>query len=329
MHTLQSFLAILTPLPCSFPFLLLSIVDGTLHMPSAENWKGKCTSSSIETGAGTSTNPPVQTNSNAAKKAHLAALHRDHLGQGRLPALDPPHQPAWLFKYQRIVTTHHWGTTMVLLHLWFRQKPHLHPPLLCPVTAVTLVLSEFSESSQSQDDMQILAPSGRALPLDTDIQFVPAKVKDYCNTITSPMLLAMPLQMHMMCYVQQEQLSNYNYTFPMMQKIIDVRGSSPFTSHFNFLFPTTETHDGVTIPELFATLYEWCSGEQVVTEFSANLYLDVYLGHVNTLKVIQDKSGNAFCSMMADIYSHAVVTANVGIHPGVPIAELNIDELKE
>jgi hypothetical protein len=38
-HTLslQYFLAILTPLPRSFPFLLLSIVDGTSHTPSAEN----------------------------------------------------------------------------------------------------------------------------------------------------------------------------------------------------------------------------------------------------------------------------------------------------
>jgi hypothetical protein len=45
------------------------------------------------------------------------------------------------------------------------------------VTAVTLVPSEFSESSQSQDDVQILAPSGRAWPSDTDIQFVPGTTR--------------------------------------------------------------------------------------------------------------------------------------------------------
>ncbi|KAN0134133.1 hypothetical protein V8E53_008070 [Lactarius tabidus] len=129
-------------------------------------------------------------------------------------------------------------------------------------------------------------------------------------------------------------------------RIIDVirdaffRGSAPFTSCFNYLFPTTETHDG-TIPEvpipmvalvataLFATLYEWRSSEQVVAEFSANSYLDVYRGHVNTLNVIRERRGNAFRSMMAEIYSRASATANIGIPSGVPVAELNIDELEE
>ncbi|KAN0131759.1 hypothetical protein V8E53_010410 [Lactarius tabidus] len=155
-----------------------------------------------------------------------------------------------------------------------------------------------------------------------------AEVKDYCNALTSPMFLAMPSQMQITCYLQ-EQLSNYNYTFPGVRmnvghgvlvmrskpyrnsRIIDVirdaffRGSAPFTSHFNYLFPTTETHDG-TIPEvpipmvalvataLFATLYEWHSGKQVVAEFSANSHLDVYHGHVNTLNVIRERHGNAF-----------------------------------
>jgi hypothetical protein len=54
-------------------------------------------------------------------------------------------------------------------------------------------------------------------------------------------------------------------------RIIDVirdvffRGSAPFTSRFNYLFPTTETHDG-TIPEvpipmvaLVATAVSACS----------------------------------------------------------------------
>ena len=57
--------------------------------------------------------------------------------------------------------------------------------------------------------------------------------------------------------------------------------------------------------KLYAALYEWHTGEQQTTEFSANAYLDVYLGHVNTLKHIQDKRAGAFHLMMADIYKKA------------------------
>ncbi|KAI9433896.1 hypothetical protein H4582DRAFT_1788704, partial [Lactarius indigo] len=53
---------------------------------------------------------------------------------------------------------------------------------------------------------------------------------------------------------------------------------------------------------LYATLYEWRTGEQQVTEFSANAYLDVYNGHVNTLNHIRKEREGAFHLMMADIY---------------------------
>jgi hypothetical protein len=56
---------------------------------------------------------------------------------------------------------------------------------------------------------------------------------------------------------------------------------------------------------LYATLYEWRTGEQQFTEFSANSYLDVYNGHVDTLHLILDKRAGAFRVMMADIYSQA------------------------
>ena len=57
--------------------------------------------------------------------------------------------------------------------------------------------------------------------------------------------------------------------------------------------------------KLYATLYEWRTGEQQVTEFSANAYLDVYQGHVNTLKHIRGERENGFHLMMADIYARA------------------------
>jgi hypothetical protein len=40
-------------------------------------------------------------------------------------------------------------------------------------------------------------------------------------------------------------------------------------------------------------------------DFTANAYLDVYLGHVNTFDHVRAERSNAFHTMMADIYSQA------------------------
>jgi hypothetical protein len=90
-------------------------------------------------------------------------------------------------------------------------------------------------------------------------------------------------------------------------------GSKSFAKCYHYLFPTFEAHEGKVVHEvpihmvalvatvvspsflvatfcahssckLYAALYEWCTGEQKIVEFFANTYLDVYLGHVNTLK---------------------------------------------
>ena len=57
--------------------------------------------------------------------------------------------------------------------------------------------------------------------------------------------------------------------------------------------------------KLYATLYEWRTGERQTMEFSANAYMDVYQGHVNTFKHILEKRERAFHIMMSDIYSRA------------------------
>ena len=57
--------------------------------------------------------------------------------------------------------------------------------------------------------------------------------------------------------------------------------------------------------QLYAVLYEWRTGKQQVADFSANSYLDVYQGHVNSMKQIEVQRSAAFHSMMADIYSKA------------------------
>ncbi|KAH9997087.1 hypothetical protein BJV77DRAFT_923028, partial [Russula vinacea] len=53
---------------------------------------------------------------------------------------------------------------------------------------------------------------------------------------------------------------------------------------------------------LFASLYEWRTGEHRPIGFSANMFLNVYFGHINTIKHIEDNNNRVFHSMMSDIY---------------------------
>jgi len=57
--------------------------------------------------------------------------------------------------------------------------------------------------------------------------------------------------------------------------------------------------------KLYAALYEWRSGTHRGLEFSASMYLDVYLGHVGTLEHIQDERQHSFHAMMSEIYLRA------------------------
>ncbi|KAN0137014.1 hypothetical protein V8E53_005011 [Lactarius tabidus] len=94
-------------------------------------------------------------------------------------------------------------------------------------------------------------------------------------------------------------------------------GAVSFARRFRYLFPTYEARHGEETLEvpivmvalvataLYATLYEWHHGDQQVGELLTNAYLDVYLGHVNTLKHIQENRNGAFHLMMADIYTQA------------------------
>ena len=62
---------------------------------------------------------------------------------------------------------------------------------------------------------------------------------------------------------------------------------------------------GYIICQLYASLHEWRTGEHRPIGFSANMFLDVYLGHINTIKYIEENNPTAFHSMMADIYTQA------------------------
>jgi hypothetical protein len=57
--------------------------------------------------------------------------------------------------------------------------------------------------------------------------------------------------------------------------------------------------------ELYAALHEWGMGKHNSTEFSANTFLDMFEGHVNTFRFILKKHSVAFHVMMGDLYSQA------------------------
>ncbi|KAH9011111.1 hypothetical protein EDB83DRAFT_2530442 [Lactarius deliciosus] len=117
-------------------------------------------------------------------------------------------------------------------------------------------------------------------------------------------------------------------------------GSSSLATHFEDQFPTHQGPDGDSNQEvpismvalvatvLYATLYEWHNGEQQVTEFSANTYLDVYLGHVNTLNHICVNQEGVYHLMMMDIFAQASIhTPDVVVTQ--PIADLDLEALEE
>jgi hypothetical protein len=55
--------------------------------------------------------------------------------------------------------------------------------------------------------------------------------------------------------------------------------------------------------QLYAALYEWRTGIHQTVGFSANAYLDVYQGHLDTFNHVTAERVNAFHTMMGDIYS--------------------------
>lgn len=160
-----------------------------------------------------------------------------------------------------------------------------------------------------------------------------------------------------------KQLADYTYTFPQANskapnglvmrsrpyrndRIIAIirdmyfsGGAMSFARKFQYLFPTYETREGnisykVPLPmvalvatALYATIHEWRTGEQQIAEFSANAYLDVYLGHINTLKHIREHREGAFHLMMADIYMQASTHLENETSASVAIAHLDLDSL--
>ena len=55
--------------------------------------------------------------------------------------------------------------------------------------------------------------------------------------------------------------------------------------------------------QLYAAIKEWDTGSHKTIEFSANAFIDVYDGHINTFEHLRKNHADTFHFMMSDIYS--------------------------
>ncbi|KAN0139146.1 hypothetical protein V8E53_003035 [Lactarius tabidus] len=194
------------------------------------------------------------------------------------------------------------------------------------------------------------------------ISLIRSEVKECCMIITAGVFLMFGSPLDVINYIGK-QLSQYTYTFPKaklsnapnglvmrlqpyqndhiitaIQVLYFAGGAKSFAKQFQYLFPTYETQKGevcevpihmvaLVATVLYATIREWSTGEQVIAEFSANAYLDVYNSHVNMLKHIQERHEGGFHLKMANIYTQANETPVSESNSVVPIAELNLDSI--
>ncbi|KAN0140200.1 hypothetical protein V8E53_002096 [Lactarius tabidus] len=168
-----------------------------------------------------------------------------------------------------------------------------------------------------------------------------SEIKDRCNLVCMSTLLTFGSAPEI-TRVVDKQLLHYTYTFLRAGNAGLVRcGTASFANKFRDLFPMHRSDNGqlsheVPIPmvalvatALYATRKEWHTGEHKVSEFSANAYLDVYQGHVNTFKHVLENRERAFHVMMSDIYSQASQSARNTSVVSVPIADIDLDALEE
>ncbi|KAF8267786.1 hypothetical protein EI94DRAFT_1801196 [Lactarius quietus] len=213
-----------------------------------------------------------------------------------------------------------------------------------------------------QDDEEYMAKLV-SLP-HARISLIRSEVKDRCNAVSHAAILGIGSATEV-ARVIGNQLSHYTYTFLRVppnfgagslikrsllyrnERIIAVirdlyftGGSTYFASKFGHLFPVHFGDNGLlshevpvpmvalVVTALYATLYEWCTGEQMTHGFSANSYMDVYAGHVNTLRHVMKNRERAFHVMMSDIYTRADTTPRTP-SAAAPITTLDLNMLDE
>jgi len=193
-----------------------------------------------------------------------------------------------------------------------------------------------------------------------------AEVKERCAGIIKSSFATTPPTT--IAETVETQLSGYYYTFPIINNAHGVQlppmrtrpyrntriitvirdlyfagGTQSFCNRFVRLFPKYEDDHGVEVYEapipmvalvatgLYAALYEWRSGFHQSMDFSANAFLDVYQGHVDTLQHIQDHRASSFHIMMRDIFDRAQATDGDVQVPiiNIPVADINLDEMED
>ncbi|KAF8503815.1 hypothetical protein F5888DRAFT_1800104 [Russula emetica] len=82
----------------------------------------------------------------------------------------------------------------------------------------------------------------------------------------------------------------------------------------------------LVVTALYSAIQEWHTGKHKAIEFSANTYLDIYWGNVNTLNHLYNNRVDAFHMMMCDIYSQASTIVAGG--SGAQIADLELDDIE-
>ncbi|KAI0248850.1 hypothetical protein BJV78DRAFT_1284511 [Lactifluus subvellereus] len=201
----------------------------------------------------------------------------------------------------------------------------------------------------------------------TRLSIFRSKIKECCSAAIMKWIMSAGSPSEVIRLIQK-QLSNYNYTFPtalnnngllmrsrpyrnkyiicVIREVYFCGGSASIATRFNNQFPAWQGPDGtikaeVPVPMvalvatvLYAALRDWRTGKLQVTDFSANTYLDVYQGHVNTFSHIRINRNAAFHVMMTDIYSQASDTSGSpqlksSAASGVSIAALDLDQLEQ
>ncbi|KAI9453765.1 hypothetical protein BJY52DRAFT_1189338 [Lactarius psammicola] len=188
-----------------------------------------------------------------------------------------------------------------------------------------------------------------------------AEVKERCvaavallvNTHSSPTLIA--------DLINRQINDNYNYIHPrrlnsnILSRIalrnrpyrstiitsvirdLFFTGPVPFVIQHQDLLPSYQGADGTVTYEVpkamvalvstayYAALKEWITGERKQCDFTANMNLDVYKGHVNTLDAIESTHKPSYHRMMAEIYQLAA--SNIG-QTTLPVPTLDMSMLE-
>ncbi|KAN0130461.1 hypothetical protein V8E53_011724, partial [Lactarius tabidus] len=164
--------------------------------------------------------------------------------------------------------------------------------------------------------------------------------------------------------IEKQLNDNYNYIFPRRSAtghilsapphrgqpycstvIISVlcdlffTGPVPFVTQHQDLFPLSCGTKGATYREVpkpmvaliatgyYAALKEWSTGEHKHHDFTANTYLDVYKGHIQSLSQIESLKTGSYHRMMANIYRFASSTSIPAL--AIPSLDISILEFKD